>query len=280
MVSVKSKTLTESAWLAALPDAHTAIKVDMHGFPFRFAPPPEWDTRDQTIREHLIYFIVRGGCQAVLAGSSQTLEAGNLCWVCPGVKFRFFGGAGSFLQRFRLSVVREGSALRLPWKFRVFPHATGAAERSRDLVENPPAGRFARQQLSALAVLFSLEAFEDRRAPLPGAGLSSDVRKRIAESVLDPGNLRITPRDLARMAGLSADYFSRLFTKSYGMPPREWLLRQRLKHASGLLAETGERISQIALRLGYPDVYLFSRQFTAEFGHSPMAWRRLQGRTR
>lgn len=146
-------------------------------------------------------------------------------------------------------------------------------------MEEPSPARFVRQRVSALAALFSVKALEDRRDDLQGSGLSSEVRKRIAESVLDEKNLRVAPRDLARMAGLSADYFSRQFKKTYGLPPREWLLRQRLKQACGLLAETDERISQIAIRLGYPDVYLFSRQFAAEFGHSPRAWRRIQGRT-
>ncbi|MFA7345681.1 MAG: AraC family transcriptional regulator [Terrimicrobiaceae bacterium] len=83
----------------------------------------------------------------------------------------------------------------------------------------------------------------------------------------------MSPGDLARLAGLSTDYFTRQFKHSFGVSPREWMVRQRLRQAAGLLAETDERISEIALRLGYPDVFLFSRQFKAGFGSSPQHWR-------
>jgi AraC-like DNA-binding protein len=212
-----------------------------------------------------------------VAGQKLELTAGDLCWVCPGERFQFFAARterGMVLQRFRLSVTLRGQRLSLPWKFRVFPAAEAAAERSRELVEERPAGRFSRERTACLALLFSQEVFEPGPSGLARSGLSSEVQTRIGQAVLDEANFRLTTRDLARIAGLSADYFSRQFRLAYGMPPREWLLRQRLRHAAGLLAETDERISQIAIRLGYPDIYLFSRQFTAEFGSSPRAWRR------
>jgi AraC-like DNA-binding protein/mannose-6-phosphate isomerase-like protein (cupin superfamily) len=269
--------VTEAEWVAALLKEETEVAVDMRGFPFRFSPPEDWDTREQRVPEHLIYFVVRGGCRATVDGRSLELTAGDLCWVCPGQRFRFFPARtdrGTVLQRFRLSVARRRRRLSLPWKYRVFPAAEAAAERSRELVEERPAGRFSRERTACLAALFSQETFESGRDGPPCSGLSSEVQARIGRVVLDEANFRLTTRDLARIAGLSADYFSRQFRLAYGLPPREWLLRQRLRHAAGLLAETDERISQIAVRLGYPDIYLFSRQFAAEFGMSPRAWRR------
>lgn len=271
------RVVTEREWVSALLDPATGVTVDMRGFPFRFSPPADWDTREQRIPEHLIYFVVRGGCRASVAGEKLELTAGDLCWVCPGERFQFFSARterGLVLQRFRLSVKLHGVRLSLPWRFRVVPAAETAAERSRELVEERPAGRFSRDRTAGLALLFSLDVFDPGPRGLAQSGLSSEVQSRIGQAVLDEANFRLTTRDLARIAGLSADYFSRQFRLAYGMPPREWLLRQRLRHAAGLLAETDERISQIAVRLGYPDIYLFSRQFAAEFGSSPRTWRR------
>src|SRR5690606_14088965 len=101
----------------------------------------DWDTREQRISEHLTYFVVRGGCRAVVEGQRLELTAGDLCWVCPGQRFRFFAARtarGTVLQRFRLSVIRRSRPLSLPWKYRVFPAAAAAAERSRELVEERP----------------------------------------------------------------------------------------------------------------------------------------------
>lgn len=271
------QVVTEDTWVAALRDVDTDIAVDMRGFPFRFSPPAEWDTREQRISEHLIYFVVRGSCRAWVAGEKGELGPGELGWVCPGVKFRFFAAhvdRGTILQRFRLSVVHRGRRLALPWSFRVFAGAEAAAERSRELVAERPAGRFSRERTANLASLFSQEVFDSGVGGSPRAGLSAEIQSRLNRAVVDEANFRLTPRDLARIAGLSADYFSRQFRLTFGQSPREWILRQRLRHAAGLLAETDERISQIAVRLGYPDIYLFSRQFAAEFGSSPRAWRR------
>lgn len=271
------KIVTEPEWVAALLARDTEVEVDMHGFPFRFSPPADWNTQDQDIPEHLIYYVVRGGCCAEVVGQPMDLVAGDLCWVCPEERFRFFSARadqGTILQRFRLSVIRTGERLSLPWRSRLFGAAEAAAERSRELVGDLPAGRYSRERRACLAALFSQEVFEPEPGSLQRAGLSTDLQRRITQAVLDEVNFRLTPRDLARIVGLSADYFSRQFRQTYGLSPREWLLRQRLHHAAGLLAETDERISQLAIRLGYPDIYLFSRQFAAEYGVSPRAWRR------
>lgn len=271
------KVIPEQEWIDFLLGKDTRVEIDMHGFPFRFSPPPDWDTREQHIPEHLIYFVVRGGCRATIAGEQLELAAGDLCWVCPEESFRFFAARadrGTVLQRFRLSVVGKERRLSLPWRFRVFPFAEAAAERSRELAGESPGGQFSDRRRACLVALFSLEVFEPGPSSQQQAGLASELQDRIARAVLDEANFRLTPRDLARITGLSPDYFSRQFRLAYGMPPREWLLQQRLRHAGGLLAETDERISQIAVRLGYPDIYLFSRQFAAEFGLSPREWRR------
>jgi AraC-like DNA-binding protein/mannose-6-phosphate isomerase-like protein (cupin superfamily) len=275
--SDKRSIVSEQEWVAALREGDTEVTVDMRRHPFRFSPPVDWDTREQRIAEHLIYFVVRGGCRAWVDGEKRELGPGELGWVCPGGKFRFFAARvdrGTVLQRFRLSVTSRGRRLVLPWSFRVFPGAEAAAERSRELVQERPPGRFSRDRTACLASLFSQEVFDSGVDGSPRAGLSSEIQNRLDRAVVDEANFRLTPRDLARIAGLSADYFSRQFRLTHGLSPREWILRQRLRHAAGLLAETDERISQIAVRLGYPDIYLFSRQFAAEFGQSPRAWRR------
>jgi AraC-like DNA-binding protein len=78
---------------------------------------------------------------------------------------------------------------------------------------------------------------------------------------------------LAKAAGLSLDYFTRVFHRSHGLSPRQWLVQQRLSYAVVLLQETPLRIGEIAQRLGYANPHLFSRQFSAFFGRSPRSFR-------
>ncbi len=84
---------------------------------------------------------------------------------------------------------------------------------------------------------------------------------------------RLHVGDLAKLLNLSHDYFSRIFRNTYGKSPRAWLLKQRLLYASILLKESTSTITQIANKLGYPDIYLFSRQFHRFFGVCPKKWR-------
>jgi len=271
------KTVGESNWVSMLQQPHTRVTVDMSGVPFLYLPAPSWDTSVLKISAHLIYFVAKGSCRVVAGGREFTLNAGELCWVCPEEKFRFYAGNGKppVLQRFRLVVMRGRQSLRLPWKAKVFPDTTGAMEWGRLLVEEErDSGRYVRRRVSALAALFSMAVFESKKKPERRQGLSDEIRRRISRHVLDRIGQRISPGDLARLAGLSPDYFVRRFKQSFGASPREWMLRQRLRQAAGALAETDERVSEIAARLGYPDGCLFSRQFKAEFGSSPHRWRR------
>ncbi|MFF4935051.1 helix-turn-helix transcriptional regulator [Streptomyces griseofuscus] len=79
--------------------------------------------------------------------------------------------------------------------------------------------------------------------------------------------------DLAQMVGLSPDYFTRTFRRTYGMPPREWIIRQIIQHAAAHLDRTGKSIAQIAAFYGYPDSFLFSQQFKSVMGVPPQVYR-------
>lgn len=74
---------------------------------------------------------------------------------------------------------------------------------------------------------------------------------------------------LARMANISPKYFVDLFKKSYGLSAMDYLTAVRMNHAKRYLAESGERLRDIALKVGYKDEFYFSRKFKKEVGVSP-----------
>lgn len=79
---------------------------------------------------------------------------------------------------------------------------------------------------------------------------------------------------LAQEMHLSRAHFSRLFKKTTGQSPLDFLVETRLSRARHLLRETPLSIGEIAERLDYADVYFFSRQFKQKTGVSPLAYRR------
>ncbi|TDL50290.1 AraC family transcriptional regulator [Paenibacillus dendritiformis] len=74
---------------------------------------------------------------------------------------------------------------------------------------------------------------------------------------------------LARMANISPKYFVDLFKKTYGLSAMDYLTAVRMNHAKRYLAESGERLRDIALKVGYKDEFYFSRKFKKEVGVSP-----------
>lgn len=86
-----------------------------------------------------------------------------------------------------------------------------------------------------------------------------------------------TVAELAKELHLSPAHFSRLFRKTTGQSPLDFLVETRLARARHLLRETRLSIGDIAERLNYSDVYFFSRQFKQKTGLPPLAYRRQDG---
>ncbi|WP_316836785.1 AraC family transcriptional regulator [Pedobacter nutrimenti] len=73
----------------------------------------------------------------------------------------------------------------------------------------------------------------------------------------------------ARLTGRSLAGFKRDFTKTFGMPPRQWLLDKRLNAAKHLIEQKHQKPSAIYLDLGFESLPHFSRSFKQKFGKAP-----------
>jgi AraC-like DNA-binding protein len=78
----------------------------------------------------------------------------------------------------------------------------------------------------------------------------------------------------AKEAGMAVSTLRRRFKEAVGVPIGEYVLQRRVIEARRLLGETDEPIKVIAERLGYRDVYFFTRQFKKKVGVAPGAYRR------
>jgi AraC-like DNA-binding protein len=95
------------------------------------------------------------------------------------------------------------------------------------------------------------------------------VMRAMAQSLADP----FTVDDLCTIAGLSPSRLHTLFQEVTGLSPMKYLQRQRLSRAQRLLAMTDTPIQTIALSVGYPDPFHFSRLFRRKVGISPTGFR-------
>lgn len=68
-------------------------------------------------------------------------------------------------------------------------------------------------------------------------------------------------RSLSEQAGVSHRYFEQLFKQRYSISPKEYVLNLKIKRAKELLLDADKKIKDIALELGYGDIYHFGKLF-------------------
>ncbi len=83
----------------------------------------------------------------------------------------------------------------------------------------------------------------------------------------------VTAEKLAGRYDCSTSYLSRLFRNQIGLGPIEYLIHERVHRAKQLLLKSDARIQDIATKVGYADVYYFSRLFKKHTGRSPLQFR-------
>lgn len=79
---------------------------------------------------------------------------------------------------------------------------------------------------------------------------------------------------VASECGLSLAQFSRAFRKAVGVPPHQWVIRQRITLAKTLLRNGRTPLSEVAMACGFSDQSHFTRDFSTAVGISPGLWRR------
>lgn len=76
-------------------------------------------------------------------------------------------------------------------------------------------------------------------------------------------------KQLAEQANLGTRQYTVLFKQTTGLNPLDYITKVRMEHAKRQLAVTEKSVSEIAKKVGYSDVYYFSRRFKQIVGFSP-----------
>jgi AraC family transcriptional regulator len=141
-----------------------------------------------------------------------------------------------------------------------------------------------RLQIETLAVELAEVVFRDysttseRTRGVPKGGLTRYNAKRVleyAEANLDRG---ITLRELAGVAQLSTHHFVRMFTKTLGVTPYQYLLERRVERAKDLLRAKRTSLAEVALSSGFGSQSHFTSAFHRAVGATPGEFQRLAGK--
>jgi AraC family transcriptional regulator len=106
-------------------------------------------------------------------------------------------------------------------------------------------------------------------------GLSAAKLTLIKDYINTHLDLDLKLTELSSIAQISPYHFLRLFKKSVGITPHQYILQQRIDRAKYLLKSSNLDISEIAFRVGFCDSSHLTRCFKSILGKTPSQWRQL-----
>lgn len=98
----------------------------------------------------------------------------------------------------------------------------------------------------------------------------SPALKYISDNYSTPFGLE----KLAKLCTMSMTNFRRIFKRTMGMSPNDYLHLVRIKMASILLSNSVDSILEVSLKVGYPTLSSFNRQFSSIMNKPPSVWRK------
>ena len=87
---------------------------------------------------------------------------------------------------------------------------------------------------------------------------------------------RIEVSELADMACMSKDHFTRMFRKETGETPNQYIILRKMEKAELLIVTTEMSVKSVANALGYDDSSYFNRLFRKQTGVTPQQYRESQ----
>jgi AraC family transcriptional regulator len=80
--------------------------------------------------------------------------------------------------------------------------------------------------------------------------------------------------EMAQSVGLSTAHFARMFRKSMGETPHQFVLRQRVERAKAMLRAADTRVLDVAVACGFKTQQHFAQVFRGVCGLSPTEYRK------
>lgn len=112
-----------------------------------------------------------------------------------------------------------------------------------------------------------------RLAATQARGINQQKVEKILAYIHTNYQFPLTNRHLAEHFGYHENYISTLILKYTGLTLHQYVLNYRMQTAVGLLQSTALSVSQVAEKVGMPDIKHFSKCFKKLLGHPPSSFK-------
>jgi AraC-like DNA-binding protein len=240
---------------------------------YKKLPPGVWNHDAVSSPHWHLYWNANPGALIRRDGRTFALAPSDMILIAPHTVFSTSNDGAAIRQlyvHFEIPDLSAGVAphiVRLP----VSPALRGLIGEAVGVLSlrQPPAWRLA--LVSRALVDLAMARIMD--AELPAPRLDARVLKALSYLNDHLGD-RLANADLARLAGMSASAFGRLFKAQVGYTPHAYALNRRIEQACLRLQCSGASIKEIAEATGFCDRYYFSRMFKRLRKTGPSEFRR------
>lgn len=225
-----------------------------------------------------IQFMASGGVTVAYDDRAYQLEGAWFWPAFPGPRTRFHAAPGhkTWFHRhvgFQGPLVSQWTATGL------WPEGPQPAPPGRDweaffdelIAQAERTDRWGRLRAANLLERLLLELAEARAQP---AREEAWWLEQVLDALAGATGLVPDYAGLAGELGIGVSTFRRRFRAATGLPLHQYVLQSRMASARTLLGETDLTIKAVAERLGYDNVYFFSRQFRQYLHVTPGAYRK------
>ena len=138
-----------------------------------------------------------------------------------------------------------------------------------------PSGRLFLDSIEQAIAAALVDAYACQNRPVQPlrGGLGPARLRTVKELVHAKMEEELTLIEMAQSVELSAAHFSRMFRKSTGETPHEFVLRQRVERAMDMLRDAEMRVLDVAVACGFKTQQHFARVFRRICGASPTEYR-------
>lgn len=268
-----------------LPLIHSG-KQKWQGFHCESHSTPAFELQDVMFLNHVVGIHLSAAVQVEwsLEGHQriQTIRQGEVSIIPSQLPFSVRGSApGSFLMiSFESNfLTRAGSEVGVSSPIHLTPctgapdpliHSLSLALKSEIDSADLQSNLYAETLAITLAVHLT-QKYSSHKVPLKptGQSLTKSQLNRALDFINDRLETPISVTQIAAAVELSPFHFSRMFKRSTGESPHQYVIRQRLQRAKELLFDSAASIAEIAHRLKFCNQSHLSSHFKRTFGVTP-----------
>lgn len=246
---------------------------------------------NQKLNTSWILLYVRSGCGMYnCSGRMKCLDEGELLLLPPGVQPAFDSDSlgDEYNASLDAAVVRFGERW-LDVFLQLFPAHSDTVLALRE--RRYPSRITGTKWLKISGIMDSMNVSAPQRSPIllleifdllsdpsdihpidysPTTSLLQDDRKERVDRYLSCNILKkFSLEEIAQYAGMNRTYFCLFFKKNYGVSLTDYVNKQRVEVACGMLRQGNIPVSDVAKACGFPTVTYFNRVFKKIMGISP-----------